>query len=51
MDDRLDPGLVFALTAFVWEPGAGAALVVDPIHLSERGPELLTSNPEGTTGP
>lgn len=51
VDDRLDPGLVFALTAFVWEPGAGAALVVDPIHLSERGPELLTSNPEGTTGP
>ena len=40
--DTLDPGVVFALTSYVWEQGAGAAIAVDPLHVSERGPELLT---------
>ena len=40
--DTLDPGLVFALTTYVWERGVGAAITTDPVHLTERGPELLS---------
>lgn len=43
--ETLDPGLVLALTAFVWEPGIGAAITTDPVHLTEAGPVLLTSEP------
>ncbi len=45
--DTLDPGVVFALTSYVWEPGAGAAIAVDPVHVTASGAELL-SRP-GTT--
>src|SRR5690606_33003958 len=40
--DVLEPDLVFALTSYVWEPGVGAAIATDPVHLTERGPELLS---------
>jgi Xaa-Pro aminopeptidase len=41
--DHLDPGVVFALTTYVWDEGVGAAVSVDPVHITEHGPELLTS--------
>jgi Xaa-Pro aminopeptidase len=40
--ETLRPGLVFALTSHVWERGVGAAITTDPVHLTERGPELLS---------
>jgi len=40
--DIFEPGLVFALTTYVWEEGVGAAMATDPVHLTERGPELLS---------
>ncbi len=41
-NDRLDPGTVFALTGYLWEHGVGAAMTVDPVVMTDRGPELLT---------
>jgi Xaa-Pro dipeptidase len=41
--ETLDPGLVLALTAFVWEPGIGAAMTTDPVHITETGPVVLSS--------
>lgn len=41
--DRLDPGVVVALTSYVFQPGAGAALAVDPVHITADGPELLSA--------
>jgi Xaa-Pro dipeptidase len=41
----LDVGVVIAVTSHVWEPGVGAAIHVDPVHVTDRGPELLTSEP------
>lgn len=43
--ELLDPGVVFALTTYVWEEGAGAVVAVDPVHVTEDGPELLRSAP------
>jgi Xaa-Pro dipeptidase len=40
--DTLDAGVVFALTSYIWEEGAGAAVTTDPVHVTEHGPELLT---------
>lgn len=44
-EDTLDPGVVFALTSYVWEQGSGAAIAVDPVHVTAHGPELLTTTP------
>ena len=41
--DQFDAGVVFALTSFVWEPGAGAVITIDPVHVTDDGPELLRS--------
>jgi len=41
--DRLDPGVVFALTTYVWEQDTGAVVTVDPVHITELGVELLTN--------
>lgn len=39
--DRLDAGVVLAITSYVWEPGAGAAIAVDPVHVTPDGAEPL----------
>lgn len=39
--DRLDPGIVFALTSYVWERGVGAAITVDPVVVTGSGVEVL----------
>jgi Xaa-Pro aminopeptidase len=44
-DERLDPGTVLAVTAYVWEPGVGAVFHRDAVLIGEDGPEVLTSSP------
>ena len=44
-DERLDPGSVLAVTAYVWEPGVGAVFHRDAVLIGEDGPEVLTSSP------
>jgi Xaa-Pro aminopeptidase len=43
--ERLDPGLVLALTAYVWERGVGAVFSRDAVLITQDGPEVLTSSP------
>jgi Xaa-Pro dipeptidase len=43
--ERLDPGTVLAVTAYVWEPGVGAVFSRDAVLITETGPEVLTSSP------
>jgi Xaa-Pro aminopeptidase len=44
-DERLDPGTVLAVTAYVWERGVGAVFRRDAVLIGEQGPEVLTSSP------
>ncbi|PQD97354.1 Xaa-Pro aminopeptidase [Mycobacterium sp. EPG1] len=44
-DERLDPGTVLAVTAYVWEPGVGSVFHRDAVLIGEDGPEVLTSSP------
>lgn len=44
-DERLDPGSVLAVTAYVWEPGVGAVFYRDAVLIGDDGPEVLTSSP------
>ena len=40
-----EPGMVLAVTAYVWEPGVGAAYGQEPLVVDERGPRILTAAP------
>lgn len=42
---RLDPGMVLAVTGYVWEQGVGAVFGRDAVLITTHGPELLTSSP------
>ncbi|HXA89790.1 MAG TPA: M24 family metallopeptidase, partial [Mycobacterium sp.] len=42
---RLDPGMVLAVTGYVWEQGVGAVFGRDAVLITADGPELLTSSP------
>jgi Xaa-Pro aminopeptidase len=44
-DQRLEPGMVFALTAYVWEDGVGAVHGQEPVLMTDTGPELLSAHP------
>lgn len=39
--ERLDPGMVLALTAYVWQRGLGAVLTRGAVHITGDGPEVL----------
>ncbi len=41
--ERLEPGMVFGLSAFVWEAGVGAAYTQQPVALGDRGAEPLAT--------
>jgi Xaa-Pro aminopeptidase len=41
---RLAEGMVFTLTAHVWQEGVGSVVSHDPILLTAAGPELISSN-------
>jgi Xaa-Pro dipeptidase len=48
--ERLDPGTVLAVTAYVWEPGVGAVFSRDAVLITDDGPEVLTSSPSFSGG-
>jgi Xaa-Pro dipeptidase len=41
--DRLDAGMVLAITGYVWQEGVGAVLRRDTVHITEDGPEVLSA--------
>jgi Xaa-Pro dipeptidase len=43
--DHLEPGMVLAVTAYVWESGVGAVFNRDTVLVTEAGPEVLTGSP------
>jgi Xaa-Pro aminopeptidase len=44
-EERLDPGMVLAVTGYVFADGVGAVFGRDAILVSDDGPEVLTSSP------
>ncbi len=43
--ERLDAGVVLAVTGYVWEPGVGAVFGREAVLITDDGPEVLTSSP------
>ena len=43
--ERLDPGTVLAVTAYVWQRGVGAVFQRDAVLITDNGPEILTTSP------
>ncbi|CDO88689.1 Xaa-Pro aminopeptidase [Mycobacterium triplex] len=44
-DDRLDAGMVLAITGYVWQQGIGAVFRRDTVHITEDGVDVLTTSP------
>lgn len=44
-DERLEPGMVLAVTGYVWEPGIGAVFGREAVLITADGSEVLTSSP------
>jgi Xaa-Pro dipeptidase len=44
-DERLEPGMVLAVTGYVWEQGLGAVFGREAVLITQDGPEVLTSSP------
>ena len=44
-DDRLEAGMVLAITGYVWQEGVGAVFRRDTVHVTAAGPEVLTHSP------
>jgi Xaa-Pro dipeptidase len=47
--ERLDPGMVLAITSYVWERGVGAVFSRDAVLITDRGAEVLTTSPVATS--
>jgi Xaa-Pro aminopeptidase len=43
--EELEPGMVLAVTGYVWEEGVGAVLGREAVLITADGPEVLTSSP------
>ncbi|OBH68839.1 Xaa-Pro aminopeptidase [Mycobacterium mantenii] len=43
--DRLEAGMVLAITAYVWQRGVGAVFRRDTVHITDNGVEVLTTSP------
>ena len=43
--DRLDAGMVLAITGYVWQEGVGAIFRRDTVHITDDGAEVLTTSP------
>ena len=43
--EHLDPGMVLALTGYVWQEGVGAVLRRDTVVITDSGPEVMTATP------
>ena len=44
-EERLEPGMVLAVTGYVWEQEVGAVFGREAVLIGADGPELLTSSP------
>jgi Xaa-Pro dipeptidase len=44
-DECLEPGMVLAVTGYVWEQGVGAVFGREAVLITAAGPEVLTSSP------
>lgn len=44
-DERLEPGMVLAVTGYIWERGVGAVFGREAVLIGADGPEVLTSSP------
>jgi Xaa-Pro dipeptidase len=47
--ERLDPGMVLAVTSYVWEAGVGAVFSRDAVLITDVGAEILTASSALTT--
>jgi Xaa-Pro aminopeptidase len=43
--DRLDAGMVLAISGYVWQEGVGAVFRRDTVHITEDGADVLTTSP------
>lgn len=43
--ERLEPGMVLAVTGYVWEEGVGAVFGREAVLITAGGPEVLTASP------
>lgn len=43
--EQLEPGMVLAVTGYVWEPGVGAVFGREAVLITADGPEVLTVSP------
>ncbi len=43
--DRLEAGMVLAISGHVWQEGIGAVVRRDTVHITDDGTEVLTSDP------
>jgi Xaa-Pro aminopeptidase len=44
-EERLAPGMVLAVTGYVWQEGVGAVFGREAVLITPNGPEILTSSP------
>jgi len=44
-EERLEPGMVLAVTGYVWQSGVGAVFGREAVLITPDGPEILTSSP------
>jgi Xaa-Pro aminopeptidase len=44
-EQTLEPGVVLALTAYVWKEAVGGVYSQEPVLITETGPELLSATP------
>jgi Xaa-Pro dipeptidase len=49
-EERIEAGMVLALTGYVWQAGTGAAFRRDTVLVTSDGPELLTTAPVAPAG-
>jgi Xaa-Pro dipeptidase len=43
--DRLETGMVLAITGYVWQQGIGAVFRRDTVHITDSGAEVLSTSP------
>lgn len=43
--DELEPGMVLAITGYVWQEGTGAVFRRDTVRITEDGVEVMTASP------
>lgn len=47
-EERLEAGMVLAVTGYVWQAGVGAVFGREAVLITRDGPEILTSSPSPT---